>query len=513
MANMLKMERIHVIQELYDKGWTQRRIARELGVHRKTIRRHLPVASDPEDPKCTIPTPGSGSGPDSKCTIPTAGILKAGRSSQCEPWRQKITDWLDLGLSAQRIYQDLCGEAGFVGSYESVKRFLRSLRQAEPHRFERMECAPGDEVQVDFGTGSWVVDEKGRRRRTHVFRMVLSQSRKGYSEAVFRQDTETFIRCLENAFRYFGGTPKTVVPDNLKAAIPKADWYDPDVHPKLRDFATYYHVVILPTKPYHPHHKGKVERGIGYVKDNALKGRTFKSLAELNAHLLHWEEQVADQRIHGTTRKQVAAVFEQQEKAALHLLPPMPFPAYQEGKRSVHRDGFVEVQKAYYEAPVEYVGRILQVRWDSRTVRLFNHRMEEVALHARVEPGVFSYRTPGSRGRVFDVQQNSRWLLKEAQLIGHWAGCWAEGVIMHRGQEGIRTLQGLRQLTRKHTAKLIDQACERALTYGAFRLRDVRRLAENPPPDQPQEFEFMTEHPLIRGMDVYQAAAYSERTP
>ena len=496
MANMLKMELRHVIRELYDKGWKQRRIARELGIHRTTVRRYLSGARGPED---------------SKCTISTAGNLPPGRPSRCEPWRQKITVWLEQGLSAQRIYQDLCGEAGFAGSYESVKRFLRTLRQSEPQRFERMECAPGEEVQVDFGTGGWIVDEQGRRHRTHVFRMVLSHSRKGYSEAVFRQDTETFIRCLENAFRSFGGTPKTVVPDNLKAAIPKADWYDPEVHPKLRDFATYYNVVILPTKPYHPHHKGKVERGIGYVKDNALKGRTFKSLAEFNAHLLNWERHVADQRIHGTTRKQVAAVFERQEKAALQPLPPLPFPAYQEGARSVHRDGFVEVQKAYYEAPVEYIGRIVRVRWDGRTVRLFNHRMEEVCVHARVEPGVFSYRHPGSRGRNLDVQRTSRWLLKEAQLIGYWTGLWAEGVILHRGQEGIRSLLGLRQLTRKHTAKRLDQACERALSYGAFRLRDVRRLAENPPPDQPQEFEFMTEHPLIRDLDVYEAAVHPER--
>ncbi len=513
MANMLKMERIHVIRELYDKGWTQRRIARELGIHRQTIRRYLSIGRGRDDPKCTIPPPGSGLGSGSKCTISTAGILKPGRPSQCEPWRQQITGWHEKGLSAQRIYQDLCSEVGFAGSYESVKRFLRRLRRADPRRFERVECSPGEEVQVDFGTGGWIVGEKGRRRRTHVFRMVLSSSRKGYSEAVFRQDTETFLRCLENAFRYFGGTPRTVVLDNLKAAIPRADWYDPDVHPKLQDFARYYHMVILPTKPYHPHHKGKVERGIGYVKDNALKGRTFTSLAQLNAHLLYWEEHVADRRIHGTTRQQVATLFEQQERPVLHPLPPMPFPSCQEGKRSVHRDGFVEVQKAYYEAPVEYVGRILLVRWDSRTVRLFNHRMEEVAVHARVEPGQFSYRTPGSRGRVFDVQQNSRWLVKEAQSIGYWTGLWAEGVILERGQQGLRTLMGLRQLTRKHTARLIDQACERALTYGTFRLRDVRRLAENPPPDQPQEFEFMTEHPLIRGMDIYQAAAHTERTP
>lgn len=511
MANMLKMERIHAIRELYDKGWPQRRIARELDLHRATIRRYLAAESGPEDPTCTISTPGAGAEPDSKCTISTAGILRPGRPSHCEPWREKIVEWLEQGLSAQRMYQDLCGEAGFNGSYESVKRFLRTLRKSDPRRFERMECAPGEEAQVDFGTGGWVVDGKGRRRRTHVFRVVLSHSRKGYSEAVFRQDTENFIRCLENAFRYFGGTPKTVVPDNLKAAVPKADWYDPEVHPKLRDFASYYRMVVLPTKPYHPHHKGKVERGIAYVKDNALKGRTFTSLAELNTHLLHWEQQVAGQRIHGTTRKQVAALFERTERLALQPLPPMPFPSYQEGDRSVHRDGFVEVHKAYYEAPAEYVGRILRVRWDSRTVRIFNQRMEEIAVHARVEPGVFSSRSPGSRGRLFDVQRSSHWLLKEAQRIGHWAGCWAQSVMFHRGREGIRTLLGLRQLTRKHTAKLLDQACERALSCGAFRLRDIRRLAENPPPDQSQELEFMTEHHLIRGMDVYQAAAHAER--
>lgn len=512
MANMLKMEQVEVIQQLIGKGWTQRRIARELGIHRETVRRYLPTTGR-DGPKCTIPTAGSEPGAAAKCTISTAGTGKSGRPSQCETWKTKIEGWLEQGLTAQRIYQDLHGETGFGASYESVKRYVRGLRQAEPRRFERVECKPGEEAQVDFGTGHWLVDEKGRRHRTHVFRIILSHSRKGYSEAVRRQDTETFIRCLENAFRYWGGVPQALVLDNLKAAIPKADWYDPDVHPKLRDFARYHGLVILPTKPYHPHHKGKIERGIGYVKDNGLKGRTFPALAALNAHLLHWEEHVADQRIHGTTRRQVGAVFEHRERASLQTLPPMVFPAYQEGRRSVHRDGFVEVQKAYYEAPTEYVGRALWVRWDSRTVRLFNHRMEEVALHARVDPGLFSYRQPDSRGRMLDVQRQSRWLLKEAQLIGYWSGLWAEQVIAQRGREGLRSLLGLRQLTRKHQAKCIDLACERALTYGAFRLRDVRYLTENPPPDQPQDFAFMSEHPLIRSLEVYQEAVQPQGAP
>ena len=134
------------------------------------------------------------------------------------------------------------------------------------------------------------------------------------------------ILCLENAFRHFGGVPKTIVPDNLKAAVIKADWYDPDLNPKLRSFCEHYSCALLPTKPRTPWHKGKVERGVDYVQENALKGRTFSSLREQNEHLLNWESVVADTRIHGTTKKQVLKVFEEHERPALQPLPLERFP-------------------------------------------------------------------------------------------------------------------------------------------------------------------------------------------
>jgi transposase len=116
----------------------------------------------------------------------------------------------------------------------------------------------------------------------HVFRIVLSHSRKGYSEAVWRQTTDEFIRCLENAFHHFGGLPKAIVLDNLKAGVAQPDWYDPEPNPKLRSFADHYGLAILPTRPRTPRHKGKIESGIGYVKGNALKGLVFASLEEEN---------------------------------------------------------------------------------------------------------------------------------------------------------------------------------------------------------------------------------------
>jgi hypothetical protein len=165
--------------------------------------------------------------------------------------------------------------------------------------------APGEEAQVDFGTGIPIIDSEGRRRKTHVIRVVLSYSRKAYSEVVYRQTTDNFIACLENAFRHFGGVPKTLVPDNLKAAVLEADWYDPELNPKLQSFCEHYGTVLLPTKPRTPRHKGKVERGVDYVQENALKGRRFETLEKQNEHLQRWEATVADTRIHGTTKRQV----------------------------------------------------------------------------------------------------------------------------------------------------------------------------------------------------------------
>ena len=186
-----------------------------------------------------------------------------GRKSLCEAFGKLIEEKLAQGLSAQRIYQDLKIEVQFTGSYQAVKRFVRSLRKTDPQRVWRIEVAPGEEAQVDFGAGVSIVGADGRKRKTWIFRVVLSFSRKGYSEAVFHQDTETFLRCLENAFRHFGGVTKTVNLDNLKAAVLNFNFADPELNPKLREFARHCGTVVLPCLPKTPEHKGKVENSVG----------------------------------------------------------------------------------------------------------------------------------------------------------------------------------------------------------------------------------------------------------
>jgi transposase len=193
MTNFLKVSVQETIYILSDRGWSRRRIARELSLDRETVGRYLRLRAKP-----AISTAGSDqNGLGSKPAISTTG-KGAGRKSQCGPLAEAISAKIEAGLSAQRIYQDLVSEHGFTDSYESVKRFVRKLRAREPERIWRMEVQPGEEVQVDFGVGAPIEIPGARPRRSWVLRMVLSYSRKGYSEAVYRQDTETFLRCLEN---------------------------------------------------------------------------------------------------------------------------------------------------------------------------------------------------------------------------------------------------------------------------------------------------------------------------
>ena len=147
------------------------------------------------------------------------------------------------------------------------------------------------------------------------------------------------------------------------------------LNPKIQEFCRHYGTVVLPTRPYTPRHKGKIERGVGYAQSNALKGRTFTSLSEQNRFLAEWESTVADTRIHGTTRKQVGKVFAELEKPALLPLPPGRFPCFQEAQRIVNRDGHVEVAKAYYSAPPEFCRPLGAGRAGmGSVVRLFDHR-------------------------------------------------------------------------------------------------------------------------------------------
>jgi hypothetical protein len=344
--------------------------------------------------------------------------------------------------------------------------------------------------------------EKGKRRKTHLFRGVLSHSRKAYSEAVWRQTSESFIRCLENAFRHFGGVTATVVIDNLKAGVIQADWFDPQLNPKLEEFARHYGTVILPTKPAMPRHKGKVEAGVKYAQNNAVKGRSFESLGAQNLFLAEWEKNVADTRIHGTTRQQVGKLFETVERPALLPLPAGLFPVFEEAMRTVHRDGYVEFKRAYYSVPPEYVGRQVWVRQEARLLRLYNTRREQIALHVLAEAGKFATDPAHLHSRKRHViERGVDYLLDRCRLIGPLTGTWAEAMHQARGPQSLRVMLGLLQLAEKHPAAELEKAARVATHHGAWRLRDLKRLLDQPA--NVVQIDFLETHPLIRSLEAY----------
>lgn len=522
MANQLKMAEVQAILALARSGWSNRHIARQLGVHRETVSRHrrLDREGEASTSKPAIAPLGSDGAPSGSDSVPlgSEGLVSGSGSapigspatvgiiSAAGAWRDVIVQKLEVGLTARRIYQDLCSDHGYSGSYYSVRRLVKKLSAAAPAPFRRMECEPGTEAQVDFGRGAPIVTADGKKKSTWVFRIVLSHSRKGYAEAVHRQTTDDFLRCLENAFAHFGGVPRTLVIDNLRAAVTRADWFDPELCPKVRSFAEHYGIAILPTRPYTPRHKGKIERGIGYVKSNALKGRTFVLLEVQNQHLAHWEATVADTRIHGTTRRQVKEVF-LAEKPALLSLPASRFDLFQEALRSVHRDGHVEIKGAYYSVPAEFMGQRLWARWDGRIVRLLDQKMRLVATHVQRPAGVFSTQDAHILPeKISGIEKGTGWLLRRVEYIGPHAAQWAQSMLQHRGIEGVRVLMGLLSLTNKSSRHSVDEACRIAQGHGAYHLRSLRQLLDHqnatPIADQ-QSFEFIQQHPIIRDLSDY----------
>jgi hypothetical protein len=368
-------------------------------------------------------------------------------------------------------------EYGFGHSYESVKRYIRQL----PRRRRTVgvfHSAPGEEAQVDFFQGVATLDSTtGQWRRPWVFRMTLCHSRHGYEEAVWDQKLETFLRLHENAFRDLAGVPKVIRHDNLKAAVVRACLYDPDSNEIYEAFARHWGFTPLPTRPRNPQENGKQERSGGYVKDNGLKGRRFDCLAEFNEHLRRWNRTVARLRIHGTTRRQVFAHYLETEKPALQPLPQESFAYFRSGERSVHPDGHVEVDGAFYPAPLNLLGCALRVRWDRNLVRLY-HNETQVAVYTRIGPGQFAPRPGQPAGETSSQKMFSANLLARCERVGPSLREWAEAAFAERGIRALRLVQGVLALTRIHPRERVLAVARTATSHRLFRYKDLRRLTE-----------------------------------
>jgi transposase len=482
MANVVGNEKREQILALGRLGWSLRRIEAETGIRRETASAYLKAAG------LDVRSPGRwGRASPSKpakqtLTDPPAWPPPPGRSPQasaCEPYRDLIEQAVAQRRPAMAIWQDLVDDHGFRARYASVQRFVGKLREqwiAEAH--PRIETAPGEEGQVDYGDGPMVRDPTtGKYRRTRLFVFTLGHSRKCVRFLVWKSSSQVWAELHERAFRRLGGATRTVVLDNLKEGVLRPDVTDPTLNPLYRDVLAHYGVTALPCRVRHPDRKGKVESGIGHAQAK-LRGLRFESLEEAQAYLDRWEERWADTRIHGTTKRQVAAMFAE-EKPALLALPLEPFRYYAYGARTVHLDGAIEVEGAYYHLPPGWLGRQVSVQWDLLRVRILDPKTGAlVREHVRQKRGG---RRMQEEDRPKTTPPSTEQLLTRAEHAGRHIGALCRAIYRREEQPGIRRIQGVLALARKHGAAVVDEVCGEALAHDLPTYRFVRQAVDHRP--------------------------------
>jgi transposase len=281
------------------QGQSDRAIAAAVGVDRKTVGRYRAWAVEQALLSGTLPALGEL---NRLLEETMKGPPPPQNVSSVERYRDAIVKLREANVEVMAIHSRL-QDKGYTGSYSSVLRFVRRLEPSEPKVTVRVETAPGEEAQVDFGFAGWMIDpETGALRRAWVFVLVLSWSRHQYVEFVFDQTVATWLRLHRNAFEYLGGVPERAVIDNLKAGIAKICFQEPQAQHAYRECAEHYGFLISPCRPRTPEHKGKVEQGgVHYVKRNFLAGRESMTLTQANREVLRWVETTAGRRTHGTT--------------------------------------------------------------------------------------------------------------------------------------------------------------------------------------------------------------------
>ena len=494
MSNVLSEDKQQQVIALGRLGWSLRRIQRETGVRRETAGGYLRAAGIAVRPPgawgrsaAAKPAIGVTTGSEAKPAIevttgskPVPAKPSATAGSSCEPFRDFVELSRSRGRNAMAIWQDLMASHGFTGNYQSVKRYVRKLRGKQtPEACVVIQTAPGEEAQVDYGTGPMVRDPlTGKYRRTRLFVMTLGYSRKCVRLLLFRSSTQVWAELHERAFRRLGGTPRVVVLDNLREGVLAPDFYDPTLNPLYRDVLAHYGAVALPCRVRDPDRKGKVESGVGHAQKTPLKGLRFESLEEAQTYLDRWEERCADTRIHGTTKRQVAAMFAE-ERPQLLPLPLEPFRYYQFGTRTVHLDGCVEVAAAYYGAPPGWIGRQVNVQWNEVYVRLMDPQTGQLLReHFRQKPGQHAIQEQDRSARTpLRTQQ----LLVRAQKAGAHIGQLCCLLYEQQKELAVRRILGLLSLCKKHGLAAVEEACATALEMGVPDYRFVRRYLEHGP--------------------------------
>lgn len=471
--NVLKPNKQQDLLVLVRAKYSFREIEKRLGIRRETVSRYAEAA-------------GLWSGADSKAAtlveVATGILAKTGQQiakwppdggastiakipkearSHCEPYRVFIEQEVAKDRNAVSIFQDLVERFAFTHKYNSVKRFVRALRKREPERFDRLEFLPGEEAQVDYGTGAPAMHPCGKYRTPRLFVMTLKYSGKSFRKVVWKSSTETWAKLHEEAFRSFGGCPQYVVLDNLKEGVLSPDIYEPELNPVYAAMLAHYGVVADPARVRDPNRKGTVENAIGHTQSTALKGRKFDSIEEENEWLRHWEERWASPRIHGRHKRQVMAMF-LEEKPSLKVLPLTGFRYFLQETRTVQDDGCIQIDNEFFSAvPVPLFSEV--------AVRIYADEIEIIDIKSlttiRRHKKTF---IPGhvempETERIYNPSRQTRRILEDASKIGPSTRQLCDLFFKDMGRVGHRKMRGVVGLVRRYDAAIIEKASSIAI--------------------------------------------------
>ena len=353
-------DEVSLMQRLHGLGWGTRRIAAEIGCNRETVQRYL--AADGWAP----------------CRVPTRPSVLAGQAA-----------WLAERLrrhrgNAEVVRQELASELGIAVSLRTVEPAVSHLRRelaAEVLATVRFETPPGRQLQIDFGQRRIAIE--GERDKVYLFVATLGYSRRVYAAAFRHERQSAWLDGIEGAFRHFGGLPRDLLLDNARARVKHHDAATREVEftDRLHAFARYWNVRPIACAPYRARTKGKDERGVGYVKHNAIAGRCFTSWGALQAHLAWWMREVADTRAHGTTGEAPITRFDRDETAALRPMNGRPpFRQLRDLSRRVQNDACVDIDTNHYSVPWKLIGAEVSVMVGGGQIRI-HHAGIEVACH------------------------------------------------------------------------------------------------------------------------------------
>lgn len=304
------------------------------------------------------------------------GVIRpqdSGQNTETRGRKSKLTDFKDYlrerylatGLSGIRLCEEITA-MGFTGSVSAVRRFLQTIERAEisPKATVRFETPPGEQAQVDWAEIGYFLDETGIKRKIYAFVMVLGFSRMLFVEFVTDISTETLIDCHQKAFAYFGGYTRRILYDNMKQVrLNQNEW-----NPLFQDFLNHYGITANTHRVYRARTKGKVERAVLYLKDNFMKGREFKNLADLQNQGFNWQEETANNRVHATTKQKPCELFKQES-----LLPFAEVAEYRlvsKSERKVSAEGFVHYLGSRYSVAPQAVGKTVLVEQDEQLIRV-----------------------------------------------------------------------------------------------------------------------------------------------